>query len=49
MLTFFSDIWKYIKVRKKYWLLPLIIIIICVSGILYIGKGSVISLYIPIF
>lgn len=35
-----ADIWKFIKQRKKYWLLPIIIILLVLGILLIIGAGS---------
>jgi hypothetical protein len=38
-MEFLKDLWAYMKVRKKYWLLPLILILLLL-GILIIFAGS---------
>lgn len=35
-----ADIWKYMRQRKKYWLLPIIIILLVLGILLIIGSGS---------
>lgn len=37
------DIWDYIKIRKKWWLLPLIILLLGVSILMFIGSSSTLS------
>ena len=34
---------KYFKVRKKYWLLPIIIILLILGSLLYLSQGSVVA------
>ncbi len=46
MIEFAKDIWKYLKERKKFWLLPILIILILVGGILFVGQGSVVAPFI---
>jgi len=46
MIQFIIDLWKFFKVRKKFWLLPIMIIIIMVGGLLFIGQGSVMAPFI---
>ncbi len=46
MIDFLIDIWNYLKERKKFWLLPILIILILVGGLLFIGQGSVVAPFI---
>ena len=49
MDTFFElikDIWDFLRVRKKYWLAPLIITIVLMGSILVFTQGSVIAPFI---
>tara|TARA_Y100000589_G_C27066467_1_gene593525 strand:- start:206 stop:367 length:162 start_codon:yes stop_codon:yes gene_type:complete len=41
-----QDIWDYLKVRKKYWLAPLIITIVLMGTIIITTQGSVIAPFI---
>ena len=41
-----KDIWDYLKVRKKYWLAPLIITIIFMGVLIVFTQGSVIAPFI---
>ncbi len=38
-----KDIWDYLKVRKKYWLAPLIITIILMGALIVFTQGSVVA------
>ena len=40
------DIWGFLKVRKKYWLAPLIITIILFGCLIFFTQGSVIAPFI---
>ena len=40
------DIWDFLKVRKKYWLAPLIITIIFIGVLIVFTQGSVIAPFI---
>ena len=49
MSTFFDlikDIWDFLKVRKKYWLAPLIITIIIMGSLIVFTQGSVVAPFI---
>ena len=41
-----SDIWDFLKTRKKYWLAPLIITIIFMGALLVFTQGSVVAPFI---
>ena len=41
-----KDIWDYLKIRKKYWLAPLIITIVLMGGLLVFTQGSVVAPFI---
>jgi hypothetical protein len=40
------ELWSYMKVRKKWWLLPLIIIMLTVGALLVLAQGSVLAPFI---
>ena len=35
-----KDIWDFLKVRKKYWLAPLILTIVLLGALLFLTEGS---------
>jgi len=39
-MEFLKDIWLFMKERKKFWLAPLIIILVLMGFILVFGGGS---------
>ena len=41
-----SDVWDFLKVRKKYWLTPIIILIILMSTLIIFTQGSVVAPFI---
>tara|TARA_B100000242_G_C42586850_1_gene277648 strand:- start:153 stop:314 length:162 start_codon:yes stop_codon:yes gene_type:complete len=40
------DIWDFLKVRKKYWLAPLIITIVFMGALLVFTQGTVVAPFI---
>lgn len=40
------QIWDYMRVRKKWWLLPIILILIVVGVLILIGQSSSLSAFI---
>ena len=45
-LELVSDIWDFLKVRKKYWLAPLIITIVLMGTLIVFTQGSVVAPFI---
>lgn len=41
-----GELWSYLKVRKKWWLLPIIIMLVLVGGLIILGQSSVLSPFI---
>ncbi len=46
LLDLIVDIWDFMKVRKKYWLAPLIITIVLMGALLVFTQGSVVAPFI---
>ena len=40
-LDLVKDLWDFMKVRKKYWLAPLIITIVLMGALIVFAQGSV--------
>ena len=41
-----GDIWDFLKVRKKYWLAPLIITMLLISTLIVFTQGSIFAPFI---
>lgn len=46
MLDFLIDLWKFLKIRKKFWLLPIIIILLLLAVFLVIAQNAVIAPFV---
>lgn len=44
--SLFGEIWDYLKMRKRWWLLPLIIILGIIAILIVIGQSSSLSPFI---
>ena len=40
------ELWSFMKVRKKLWLLPLVIVMVIVGTLLVFAQGSVLAPFI---
>lgn len=45
-MEFLKDIWDYLKVRKKYWLLPLILVLLLLGFLIVFTGGSAVAPFI---
>ena len=41
-----AELWAFMKVRKKFWLLPIILIMLLVGALLVFAQGSVLAPFI---
>ena len=46
LLDLTKDIWDFMRVRKKYWLAPLIITLVLMGALLVFTQGSVVAPFI---
>ena len=45
-MDFLKDLWGFLKERKKFWLLPLIVIILVFGALMIFASGSAIAPFI---
>lgn len=46
MLSIFRELWKFMRVRKKFWLLPIVVMLVVFGGLLILAKGSAVAPFI---
>jgi hypothetical protein len=46
MLSFLREFWSFLHVRKKYWLIPIFIMMVIFGGLIVLTKGSAIAPFI---
>lgn len=46
MKEFITELWAFLKIRKKFWLLPLIIILLLLGIIIVFAGGSALAPFI---
>ena len=42
-MSFLKEFWEFLIIRKKYWLYPIIIILILFGGLIILSQGSAIA------
>ena len=45
-MSFITEFWEFLKVRKKYWLLPIILVLVMFGGLIVLSQGSAIAPFI---
>ena len=45
-MDFLKELWTFLRVRKKLWLAPIIIIMLIFGGLLIFAQGSVVAPFI---
>ena len=41
-----KELWLFMRVRKKYWLLPILFVMFILGGLLLLAKGSAVAPFI---
>ena len=45
-MSFIAELWEFLRVRKKFWLLPILLMMLVLGGLLILAKGSAIAPFI---
>jgi hypothetical protein len=45
-MSFLKEFFEFLKVRKKFWLLPIIIVLVVFGGLIVLSQGSAIAPFI---
>ena len=45
-MEFIKELWTFLRVRKKLWLSPIIIVLLVLGGLLILAQGSVVAPFI---
>lgn len=45
-MDFLYEFWRFMRVRKKIWLLPILIMLVVFGGLVVLTKGSVIAPFV---
>jgi hypothetical protein len=46
MYLFIKELWAFLRVRKKLWLAPVILLMVAIAALLILAQGSVIAPFI---
>ena len=45
-MSFVTELWEYMRVRKKYTLAPIMVLLLVFGGLIILAKGSAIAPFI---
>ena len=45
-MSFFAEFWNFLKVRKKFWLFPILIVMVLLGGLIVLSHGSAVAPFI---
>ncbi|MDC0549775.1 DUF5989 family protein [Alphaproteobacteria bacterium] len=45
-MSFIKELWNFMRVRKKFWLLPIILIMALFGGLIVLSQGSAVAPFI---
>ncbi len=46
MLDFLSDLWGFMRERKKFWLAPIVIVMVLLGVLIVVSQGSAVAPFI---
>jgi hypothetical protein len=46
MLDLLKDLWEFLKVRKKFWLAPIILVLLLLGALIVLSQGSAVAPFI---
>ena len=45
-MSFLAELWMFLKARKKFWLLPIIVMMALFGGLIVLTQGSAVAPFI---
>ena len=45
-MDFLQEFWEFLKVRKKYWLLPILLVLVLFGGLIVLSQGTAVAPFI---
>jgi len=46
MTSLLKELWAFMRVRKKFWMLPILVMFLLFGGLLILAKGSAVAPFI---
>jgi len=45
-MGFLAELWAFLRIRKKFWLVPIIVMMVIFGGLVVLTKGSALAPFI---
>jgi len=45
-MDFLKEFWQFLKFRKKYWLLPILLVLVLFGGLIILSQGTAVAPFI---
>lgn len=45
-MAFLKEFWRFLMVRKKFWLLPILFVLVIFGGLIVLSQGSAVAPFI---
>jgi hypothetical protein len=45
-MSFVKELWSYLRARKKFWLLPILLTMVILGGLIVFAQGSAVAPFI---
>ena len=46
MIDLLKDLWEFMRERKKYWLVPIMVVLVLLGALIVFSQGSVVAPFI---
>jgi hypothetical protein len=45
-MEFLSELWRFVRARRKYWLLPILFVVVLFGGLVVLTHGTAVAPFI---
>ena len=45
-MSFLKEFWAYMRTRKKFWLIPIMLVMVILGGLIVLAQGSAVAPFI---
>jgi hypothetical protein len=45
-MSFLKELWAYMRTRKKYWLVPILVVMVALGVLIVLAQGSAVAPFI---
>ena len=42
-MSFLKEFWNFLRIRKKYWLLPILLVLLIFGGLIVLTQGTAVA------